>query len=137
MPQANLNASTPEGLSIITAQEARFLRCILKSQSELGMKPPAELALPRTIGIVVDYDHVKRLMFTKMLRDDDNTEEGRKRHRERTKTAIKYARQRLMHLRVIGCHDPFVWWTGRPVRGIRETQRHDPSLFDSCAAEPA
>jgi hypothetical protein len=31
---------------------------------------------------------------------------------------------------VIGCHDPFIWWTGRPVRGIRETQKHDPSLFD-------
>jgi hypothetical protein len=83
----------------------------------------AELALPRSIGAVVDYDYVKRMMFTKMLRDDDNTEEGRGRHRERTKSAIKRARQRLMHLRVIGCHDPFIWWQGRPVRGIKERRR--------------
>jgi hypothetical protein len=132
VPQAISTSTIPSGLSI-TSQEALFLRCILKCQAELGEKPPAELTLPRTIGIVVDYDHVKRLMFTKMLRPEDNTEDGRSRHRERTKTAIKRARHRLMHLRVIGCHDPFVWWTGRPVRGIKETQ-HDPSLFDSSTA---
>jgi hypothetical protein len=88
------------------------------------------LALPRSIGIVVHYDFVKRMMFTKMLRDDDNTEEGRNRHWERTKSAITRARTRLMHVRIIGCHDPFIWWTGRAVRGIKETQKNDPSLFD-------
>jgi hypothetical protein len=70
------------------------------------------------------------MMFTKMLRDDDNTEEGRAGHLERTKQAIKRARTRLMHARVIGCHDPFIWWTGRPVGGIKETQKNDPPLFD-------
>lgn len=34
-----------------------------------------------------------------------------------------------MHARIIGCHDPFIWWTGKPVRGIKETQKNDPSLF--------
>jgi hypothetical protein len=122
-----------EGLRI-SSNEALFLRCILQCQNDYGAKPIPELGLPRSIGVVVDYDYVKRMMFTKMLRDDDNTEEGRNRHRERTKSAIKRARQRLMHLRVIGCHDPFIWFTGRPVRGIKETQRHAPELFDAPPA---
>jgi len=127
MPQATLKNTTPRELSI-TANEALFLRCILQCQNNYG-SPPPELSLPRSIGVVVDYDFVKRMMFTKMLRDDDNTEEGRKRHRERTKSAIKRARTRLMHARVIGCLDPFIWWQGKPIRGIKETERNDPSLF--------
>jgi len=115
----------------VTGNEALFLRCILQSQNDYGVKPPAELGLPRSIGLVVDYDRVKVLFSQRMLRDDDSTEDGRKRHYERTKAAIKRARMRLMHLQIIGCHDPFVWWTGRPVRGVKETQRNHPSLFDS------
>jgi len=138
MPQATSQNITPRGLRI-SSNEALFLRCILQCQWDYGSKPMPELGLPWTIGVVVDYDYVKRLMFTKTLRDDDNAEEGRTRHRERTKSAIKTARTRLMALDVVGFFDPFVWWTGRPVRGIRETQRHDPSLFDwpETAAAPA
>jgi hypothetical protein len=132
-PRDSGDRSSTDSLPI-SENDALFLRCILQSQNDYGTKPPPELALPRSIGVVVDYDCVKRMMFTKMLRDDDNTDEGRARHRERTKSAIKRARTRLMHAKVIGCHDPFVFWTGRPVRGIKETQKNDPSLFDPPAA---
>jgi len=107
----------------VSTNEALFLRCILQCQNDYGIKPPAVLGLPRTIGLVVDYDYVKRLMYTKLLRDEDNTPDGQERHREKVKTAIKRAREKLMHLQIIGCHDPFIWWTGRPVRGIKETLR--------------
>ncbi|MGY3588038.1 AAA family ATPase [Bradyrhizobium sp. USDA 4350] len=117
----------------VTTNEALFLRCVLQCQNDYGIKPPAELGLPRSVGLVVDYDYVKRLMFTKMLRDEDNTAEGLQRHREKVKKAIKRAREKLMHGRVVGCHDPFIWWTGRPVRGVKETQKADPSLFDGPA----
>jgi hypothetical protein len=115
--------------SIVRDDEALFLRCILQCQNDYGSRPIPELGLPRSIGVVVDYDYVKRMMFTKMLRDDDNTEEGRAKHRERTRSALKAARMRLMAMDVVGSSDPFIWWTGRPVRGIKETQKHDPSLF--------
>jgi hypothetical protein len=105
----------------VSTNEALFLRCILQCQNDYGIKPPDVLGLPRTIGLVVDYDYVKRLMYTKLLRDDDNTPDGLERHREKVKKAIKRAREKLMHLQIIGCHDPFIWWTGRPVRGIKET----------------
>ena len=126
MPQANLQNTTPHRLRI-SSNEALFLRCILQCQWDYGSKPMPELGLPWTIGVVVDYDYVKRLMFTKMLRDDDNTEQGRARHHERTKSVIKAARTRLMAIDVVGFLDPFIWWSGRPVRGIRETQKNDPS----------
>jgi hypothetical protein len=115
----------------VSTNEALFLRCVLQCQNEYGIKPPDVLALPKSIGLVVDYDYVKRMMFTKMLRDEDNTPDGLARHREKVKKAIKRAREKLMHGRVVGCHDPFIWFTGRPVRGVKETQRNDPSLFDA------
>jgi hypothetical protein len=90
MPQAASQNTTQPALSV-TADEALFLRCILQCQNDYGSKPIPELALPRSIGVGVDYDYVKRMMFTKMLRDDDNTDEGRARHRKRTKSAIKRA----------------------------------------------
>jgi hypothetical protein len=122
----------PNGYRVST-NEALFLRCVLQCQNDYGIKPPDVLGLPRSIGLVVDYDYVKRLMFTKMLRDEDNTPDGLNRHREKVKKAIKRAREKLMHARIIGCHDPFIWWTGKPVRGIKETQKNDPSLFDGPA----
>jgi hypothetical protein len=120
MPKANSQTTTTDAARV-SHNEALFLRCILQCQADFPTKPPPELGLPRSIGVVVDYDYVKRMMFTKMLRDDDNTEEGRARHRERTKAAVKTAHTRLMAMSVVGCEDPFVWWTGKPVNGIKET----------------
>jgi hypothetical protein len=103
----------------VTTNEALFLRCLLQCQNDYGIKPPAELGLPRSIGLVVDYDYVKRLMFTKMLRDDSPA--GRRLCREQTYLALKAARTRLMEAGIVGSDDPFVWWTGKPTCGVKET----------------
>lgn len=112
----------------VSTNEALFLRCVLQCQNDYGIKPPAELGLPRSIGIVVDYDYVKRLMFTKMLRND--TEDGRARCRKETYLVLKAARTCLMEVGVVGSDDPFVWWTGKPVRGVNET-RKDRAVIDA------
>ncbi|MDH2341510.1 hypothetical protein [Bradyrhizobium sp. SSUT77] len=108
----------------VSTNEALFLRCVLQCQNDYGIKPPAELGLPRSIGLVVDYDYVKRLMFTKMLREEDNTPDGLTKHRERVKKALKSERTHLMEVGVVGSDDPFVWWTGKPVNGVRETNKN-------------
>ena len=113
-----------------TKQEALFMNCLMECLDEHGVAAPAELGLPRSIGKVVEYDHVKALMSSKMLREDDNTEEGRKRHRERVKSAVRRSRENLQHLKVIGCTSPFIWWAGRPVRGVKATQPKPQTLFD-------
>lgn len=103
-------------------QEKLFIECLLQSIDDFGVLPPPELGLPKTLGKVVEYDRVKRLLSTKLLREDDNTEEGQKAHRNRMKTALRRHREQMMHLKVIGCHDPYIWWTGKPVIGIARTQ---------------
>lgn len=59
-----------------------------------------------------------------MLRDGDDTDEGRARHREQTKSAIKRAWTRLIAMDVVRCEAPFVWWTGEPVNGIIKTHNN-------------
>lgn len=120
MQQANAYNSTSSPYRA-SANEALFLRCLLQCQNDFGLKPPDVLALPNSIGIVVDYDHVKRLMFTNMLRDD--SPEGRELCREHTYLALKAARAQLMAAGVVGTYDPFVWWTGKPVDGVKEANR--------------
>jgi hypothetical protein len=124
MHQANTTNSTSPTLYRVTTSEALFLRCVLQWQNDYGIKPPDVLGLPRSIGLVVDYDYVKRLMFTKMLRDEDNTPDGLAKHRAKVYEALKAARTRLMEVGIVGSFDPFVWWTGKPVRGVKETHRN-------------
>jgi hypothetical protein len=40
-----------------------------------------------------------------MLCDDDDTEEGLAKHRERSSAAAKAARTRLMNAKIVGCED--------------------------------
>lgn len=120
MPKAEATNSTPSTYRV-TLNEALFLRCLLQCQNDHGIRPPRELGLPSAIGIVVDYDQVKRLIFTKMLRDEDNTPEGLDRFRKVVADTIRASRTLLMELGIVGSDDPFVWWTGLPVSGVKET----------------
>jgi hypothetical protein len=118
-------ARPPRGraASIVSDDEALFLRCILQSQNDYGIRPPAELALPRSIGLVVDYDYVKQLMYATLGRHDIETESE---FRQRLMRTAKQARLRLMQMGVVGCEDPFIWFTGKPVRGFSKTMRRPP-----------
>jgi hypothetical protein len=135
MLQATLDNSTRHEIDI-SKDEALFLRCILQCLNDYGIKPPAELGLPRSIGVLVDYDYVKRMMFTKMLRDDANSSEGLANHREQTRQALKAARTRSMAMGVLGSTDPFIWFTGKPIRGIKETPFAAFASSDTSESEP-
>lgn len=115
----------------VTRQDALFLECLLETVDSVGVPAPGDLRLSRSIAKVVDYDHVKRLMSKKMLNEEDNTEDGLKKHRAKAKQAVSRARERLQQLKVVGCEKPFIWWTGKPVRGIGATQPRDRNLFDN------
>lgn len=114
----------------VTRQDVLFLECVLEAIDTVGVSTPLSLELPRSISKVVDYDHVKRLVSKKTLREEDNTEDGLRKHREKTKKAVGRARERLQYLKVIGCESPYIWWTGKPVRGLAATQPKDRTLFD-------
>ncbi|MGV1446010.1 AAA family ATPase, partial [Klebsiella pneumoniae] len=122
----------------VTKQEALFLTCMLEALDSDGIAPPLELKasndvqLPGSVARVVDYDIVKRLMGNKMLREEDSSIEGQKRHRQRVKSALKRAREGLQHVGVVNGYGPLnlIWWTGKAVRGIRATQPRSAELFD-------
>lgn len=114
--------------------EMLFMRCLLDAVAAQGVIPPAGLDLPHSITRVVDYDAVKRLFAAQMLRDDDDSEEGKKRHRGRVRTALTRVRMSLLDLKVIGCSTPHIWWTGKAVNGIRETYPKTRTLFDDADA---
>lgn len=108
----------------ISKQETLFLQCILDATAEHGVPPPAGLDLPHSAGNVVDYDIVKKMMSDKMMREDDNTEEGRKSHRNRVKSAVRRARENLTFNKVVAGHSAtnLIWWTGKAARGMAATQ---------------
>lgn len=118
------SAVRPPTAFALTPYERLFFECVLEAIAEHGIAPPLALGLPSSIGRVVDYDHVKAFMARKMLREDDNTDEGKKRHRERVKSALKRARENLTAFKVVGVDNPFIWWTGKAVRGFEHRLRH-------------
>lgn len=117
----------------LTANERLFFECLIEATAEHGIAPPPGVEAPPSVR-VVDYSHVKDRMARKMLRDDDDTEEGKKRHRERAKTALKRAREALVNFKVVAADNPFIWATGKRVQGIEiPGQRKD---YDDGATAP-
>lgn len=107
----------------VSTNEALFLRCVLQCQMDYGIAPAANIraiiGLSPSIGIIVDYDYVKRLMCTKMpLLNSTFDQERRALCGELAGMALKAARTKLAKAGVIGFYDPFVWWTGEPVEGV-------------------
>lgn len=102
--------------------EQIFLKCLFEAIDDFGVAPPRELRLHHSIRVVVDYDQVKSLVARRMLREEDNTDEGKKRHYERTKQMLKRAREGLTRYNVIGTDTPYIWHTGKPIQGFPRTQ---------------
>lgn len=119
--------------------EILFMECLLATLDEHGVEPPPELGLPRSVSRVADYDSVKRLMANKMLSEEDSTPEGQKRHRERVKKAVGRARENLSHWKVVvgNAEKNIIWWTGKPVRGVKATQIKSRDLFDNQGPAPS
>lgn len=120
----------------VPTQTKIFFECILKAVEDRGEISPPELGLPRSIGKVVDYEHVKRLMFNQMLDDRKGEDVDVAKLREAGRKAIERARLTLMDHKLIGVHSPFVWITGKPVRGVKMPNQSAPDLFDPNAEFP-
>jgi hypothetical protein len=109
----------------LTNQEGLIFRCILDAINEFGEAAPRHLQLPASVSRVVSYEHVKSLLKRRMPLEEDDTEEGRKRHQDKLRTALKRARETLTKFQVIGVDNPYVWHTGKPVHGFPQTYAKD------------
>jgi len=104
----------------VSDDEALFLRSLFQIQNHFGRPPIAELGLPKSIRLVVDYALVKQLIHATLARGGYERENE---YRERLSRTAKQARLRLVQMGIVGCEDPFVWFTGQPVRGFPETMQ--------------
>jgi hypothetical protein len=97
-----------------SANDSMFLKALITALNDRGETPSSMLALHNSILRVVDYAHVKEAF--KNLNPDDGDDQNK--WRERLKQALRRARERLLDHRIIGVTSPYVWITGKPVRGI-------------------
>jgi len=99
----------------LTDKEALVFRALLAALADYGVPPPAGLGLPKSITTIVDYAKVKAEYAKLELADDDDV----KAHGVRLKQNIHRARHKLMQFGIVGTSNPWIWWTGKPVRGFK------------------
>jgi hypothetical protein len=102
----------------LSKQETLFFECVIDALRDNGVKPPKNRTFPNSVRRVVDYDHVKMLMAKRMLSEEDRSDEGRKRHAGRVKMALNRNREALMNFKIIGTSNPYIWYTGKLIRGF-------------------
>ena len=88
------------------------MRSLFEAIEAEGVAPPP--GLPPSISKAVDFKHVRAIMRSRMIDPDgDERAEG-----QRFRTAFSRAGKVLRDAAVIGVDQPFVWPTGKPVRGL-------------------
>lgn len=106
--------STDAGIRL-TPQCEVFLRAVYKALSEHGEDAPFELSLPSGTRVV----KWKKLgeVFAGMAFDGADEADPKKRQ-DKLSQAMKRHGEKLMQLRIMMRENPFVWLTGRKVRGF-------------------
>jgi len=99
----------------LTPQAEVFLRAVYRALADHGESPPHELGLPGGTRVV----KWKTLgeVFASMAFDGADEADPKKRQ-DKLSQAMKRHGERLMQLNVIMRENPFVWLTGRKVRGF-------------------
>ncbi|MCV9960770.1 AAA family ATPase [Pararhizobium sp. BT-229] len=106
-----------EGFSV-NPSERRFLINFFEAMDKHGKLvadrldgPPA--AMGKTI---VSYSDYADLVVSKMVEEPD-----KKKARERVRKSVAAARDGLQKYGIMGYDTPFMWWTGKPIRGFART----------------
>lgn len=102
----------------LTPQAESLLRSIYKAIDEHGEVPPATLELPSSLR-VVKWEHVRKV-FEAMTFEGEG-EEDAERKAAKIRQALKRHGEYLMSRQIIGRANPYVWLTGKKVRGFRRS----------------
>jgi hypothetical protein len=108
-PEDEEAATTQRELSL-SDQQTNILVALKNAVAEYGVPPPAGLKLPRSVTSVCTVSQ----WFTAYRKVSADATEGA------VKQAMKRANDKLIRLRVIGRENPYVWLTGRRVKGAIE-----------------
>jgi AAA domain/Zinc-binding domain of primase-helicase len=102
--------------------EAAALRALLKAIELHGIPAPAELKVSPSVKVVTF-----REWLNQYLRTADHYSDDKEKQETAAKKAIQRATKSLVNYGVIVRDNPYVWWSGKPVRHIKETQPVSPS----------
>lgn len=113
----------------INAEQQTILQALKNAlESDQAEKTPPHLRLPKAITKVVNAK-VWKVEYLKLAPDATEAKENT------INARLKRASEKLQSLRVIGRINPYVWITGRPVRGLIEP-RQSYALPDPGRPEP-
>lgn len=110
----------------LNAGEVLFMRALLNALSKSGIPPPPQLELPGSIGRVVRWHDFSIEFRALEPNDEQNTDVGKERYRNKMKARVRRARTSLQNYKVIGVDNVssgegegfhVLWPTGRPVDG--------------------
>lgn len=106
-----------EGFAV-NPSERRFLITFFEAMDKFGKlvadgRDGPRAAIGRTI---VNYTDYADLAVSKMVEEPD-----KKKARDRVRKSVAAVRDSLMKYGIMGYESPYMWWTGKPVRGFART----------------
>lgn len=119
-------AETSKGFRL-TQQEEVVFRALINMLAEKGQAPPIGFNIPASVTVVPYKDW--RDAFARMAPIDDD--DPRKKA-QNVKKAMQRAGTTLLKWGIIGRDDPWIWWTGKPVRGFA---KHVPAPIASAPTD--
>ena len=111
-------AAPPSGFKL---NDNEFILCqaLMQAMADFQIPTPGMLNLSKSVKYVVEYRHWRDRYLTIAPHDIDGTdEEAVKRYREAVKKTIQRSGATLQARGIIGKKQPYVWWTGKPIRGF-------------------
>lgn len=104
----------------VTSAEAMLVRAIERAETYSSHEHPAGLGIPTHIKIVRWRDVLKEYDALSLEEDqDDESPEDRKKRKDARAKRLGRLGENLLRKNIIGRESPFVWLTGRRIKGYR------------------
>jgi len=115
-----------------TDLDRQFLKCILDAIKEHGQLPPPDVECPSRVTRAVNALKAKKLFKASYAGGLDGTEEAKE---ATLRQRWKRAHDRMVQNSIIGSHEnglrnSWLWFTGKPVRGMHVATASTPLLTD-------
>ncbi|MFG1304183.1 AAA family ATPase [Xanthobacter autotrophicus] len=95
--------------------DRQFLKCILDAVNEFGQVPPQNVNCPPRITRAVNLNKAKKFYWERYAGGLEGSDEQKQ---DTLRKRWRRAHDRMVQHSIIGSQDPWVWFTGKPVRGM-------------------
>lgn len=105
----------PKGEITPNRTEEEFLKALADAIEKNGALPPPGLTVPSNVTLVAAEADVKRAYWARLRATEAGDE---KQVQDRLRARWSRSTRAMLKWNVIGSHDPWLWFTGRPVRDV-------------------